>query len=223
MTYAQYAINIIPMAFLLSFGHCVGMCGGFVMAYSVKLNTKSKFEVFIYALFYHLSRISAYIVLGAIAGAFGSIFAVTARLQGYIYFFVGILLIILGIALIRRGEILKFIENDTLWSKFLGRFTKFAMQSSSLKGFCLLGFLNGLLPCGVVYIFIAMAITSSDILMGSYIMAVFGICTIPVMLLFSTAVNLLSLKFKNTMLLLSAILVIVFGIYNAYLGFMATK
>jgi len=40
----ETALIIAPMAFMLSFGHCLGMCGGFVVAYSAKLSKKSKFH-----------------------------------------------------------------------------------------------------------------------------------------------------------------------------------
>ena len=215
-------LSIIPMAVLMSFGHCLGMCGGFVIAYNTKLTKKTKFQAFIYALSYHLSRVFAYVSLGILCGFFGSFFKFSQKSLGFLHFFIGILLVIFGIALLKRGALLKFIENDKIWSKFLAKPTKFAMQSDNLSGFCLLGFLNGLLPCGVVYTALAMAIMSADIAQGALIMAVFGICTLPTLLGFSFVINLLGLKFKNTMLTLSAIFIIAYGIYYTYLGFMAT-
>ena len=215
-------VSIIPMAVLMSFGHCLGMCGGFVIAYNTKLTKKTKFQAFIYALSYHLSRVFAYISLGILGGFFGSFFKFSQKGIGFLHFFIGILLVIFGIALLKRGALLKFIENDKIWSKFLAKPTKFAMQSSSYFSFCLLGFLNGLLPCGVVYTALAMAIMSADVVQGGLIMFVFGIFTIPTLLSFSFVINLLGLKFKNAMLTLSAIFIIAYGIYYTYLGFMAT-
>ena len=215
-------ISIIPMAVLMSFGHCLGMCGGFIIAYNTKLTKKTKFQAFIYAFSYHLSRVCAYAMLGILGGFFGSFFKFSARSLGFLHFFIGILLVVFGIALLKRGALLKFIENDKIWSKFLAKPTKFAMQSKNLSGFCLLGFLNGLLPCGVVYSALAMAIMSANAVHGALIMAVFGIFTMPTLIGFSFVINLLSLKFKNTMLTLSAIFIIVYGIYYSYLGFTAT-
>ena len=215
-------ISIIPMAVLMSFGHCLGMCGGFVIAYNTKLTRKTKFQAFIYALSYHLSRVFAYVFLGILGGFFGSFFKFSQKGMGILHFIIGILLVIFGIALLKRGVLLKFIENDKIWSKFLANPAKSAMQSENYFSFCLLGFLNGLLPCGVVYTALATAIMSADAVKGAIIMAVFGICTIPTLLGLSCVINLLSLKFKNTMLSLSAIFIIAFGIYRAFLGFMAT-
>ena len=215
-------LSIIPMAVLMSFGHCLGMCGGFVIAYNTKLTKKTKFQAFIYALSYHLSRVLAYVMLGILGGFFGSFFKFSQQSLGFLHFFIGILLVIFGIALLKRGALLNFIENDKIWSKFLAKPTKFAMQSENLSGFCLLGFLNGLLPCGVVYTALAMAIMSADVVQGGLIMFVFGIFTIPTLLSFSFVINLLGLKFKNAMLTLSAIFIIAYGIYYTYLGFMAT-
>ena len=215
-------VSIIPMAVLMSFGHCLGMCGGFVIAYNTKLTKKTKFKAFIYAFSYHLNRVLAYVMLGILGGFFGSFFKFSQKSLGFLHFFIGILLVIFGIALLKRGALLKFIENDKIWSKFLAKPSKFAMKSENLSGFCLLGFLNGLLPCGVVYTALAMAIMSASVAHGALIMAVFGICTIPTLLGFSFVINLLGLKFKNTMLTLSAIFIIAYGIYHAYLGFTAT-
>ncbi|CZE48970.1 sulfite exporter TauE/SafE family protein [Campylobacter geochelonis] len=223
MSLCQTALNIVPMAFFVSFGHCLGMCGGFVMAYSVKLAKKSKFEAFYYSLSFHISRVFAYVLLGFIAGYFGSIFAFSSQIMGYVKFAIGLFLVVLGVALIKRGELLKFIENDKIWKKFFAKPTKFAMQESSFGSFVLLGFLNGFLPCGVVYTFLAMAIMSGSAIKGAFIMVIFGISTIPSMLGLSFVTNLLNLKLKQIMLYISAILIIAFGIYNAYLGFEATN
>lgn len=223
MELLSLCLYIVPTAFLLSFGHCAGMCGGFVLAYSVKLNDLNKLKALIYSLSYHLSRIFAYILLGIIAGYFSSIFAISSKFMGYIHFFIGIFFVILGVAFIKRGEILKFIENDKLWKKLFKKPTIIASKMHSLKGLILLGFLNGFLPCGVVYTFLGMAILSKSAFMGAFIMAVFGLSTIPVMITLSFLSNLISFKFKKIALNVSAFIIILFGIYNSYIGFLATN
>ena len=223
MDLLSLVLYIVPTAFLLSFGHCAGMCGGFVLAYSVRLNNLSKFKAFIYSLSYHLFRTLTYILLGVIAGYFSSIFAISSKFMGYIHFFIGIFLVILGIGFIKRGEILKFIENDKLWKKLFKKPTIIASKMHSLFGLMLLGFLNGFLPCGVVYTFLSMAILSKSVFMGAFIMGIFGLSTIPVMLIISSLSNLISLKFKKIALNISAFIIILFGIYNSYIGFLATS
>lgn len=215
--------TVVPMAFMLSVGHCIGMCGGFVIAYSSRLSSKSKGVGLIYSFVYQISRVLAYALLGLIAGYFGSIFAVTTKLIGYVYFFIGIFLVILGYALIKRGEILKFIENDKIWTKFLAKPFRNLASKNSILSFAMLGFLNGLLPCGLVYTFIAMAILSGSVIKGVFIMTIFGLSTMPTLIFLSFIANLLNTKFQKTMLYISGTLVMVFGIYSMYKGFVATR
>lgn len=213
-------INIALMSLLLSFGHCVFMCGGFVLAYSAKLAKKTKNEFIIHSFCYHFFRVLAYVLLGLVAGFVGSVVSFSPVAGGFIKFVVGMFLVILGFGLIFRGEILKFIENDKIWTKFLQKPTKFAMSSSSLGGFCLLGFLNGFLPCGVVYTFLSIAIIAKSAFYGALIMFVFGICTMPVMIGISFGAKMSFEKFSKFSLYISGALIIAYGLYSAFMGFM---
>ena len=68
-------LSIAVIAFLGSFGHCIGMCGGIVIAYS-----SSKFDenltktkaAFLHIL-YSIGRITTYTLLGAIFGFLGGV------------------------------------------------------------------------------------------------------------------------------------------------------
>lgn len=218
----ETALIIIPMAFMLSLGHCLGMCGGFVVAYSSKLSKKSKFQTLFYSLSYQVSRVFAYVVLGALAGYFGSFFSINREIQGFFHFVLGIFFVIFGVALHMRGKILALIESDKIWKFLFEKPMKFAILHDNYASFLLLGFLNGLMPCGVVYTFLGYAISSESALNGAFVMFIFGISTLPTLVSFSFVTNLLNAKFKNIMLLLSIICIIIFGVYNAYLGFIAT-
>lgn len=218
-----YIYSIIPMALMLSLTHCLGMCGGFVLAYNAKLSKKNPKIAFFYSFSYQISRVFAYICLGALGGYFGSFFKISVRAEAFLHFFLGLFLAFLGVALLMRGKILAFIENDKIYQKFLAKPLKYAFSKDSYTSFLLLGFLNGLLPCGVVYTFLAMAIMSSSLIKGAIIMAIFGIFTMPLLLSFSFVLNLLNLKYKSAIFTLSAVFIIVFGIYNSYLGFILSR
>jgi sulfite exporter TauE/SafE len=68
----------------------------------------------------------------------------------------------------------------------------------ALSSLVLLGLLNGLLPCGLVYVACAGAVTSGGILEGTQYMAAFGLGTFPMMLAIglSGALVPLSLRLK---------------------------
>lgn len=212
-------INVAIISFTASFGHCLGMCGGFVIAYNVRLNNIDTSKRYMYIFTYHSFRIFAYMIIGVCFGAFGSIFALSLKTRAFLYFGLGIFLVLIGISLLKRGKLLSFLENDKIFISIFKPKIKKYMQLSSLKSFGVLGFLNGLIPCGIVYFFGAMAISSGDILESIIIMLVFGICTMPALFGFSFLSSVVSESFKTKMHYISAILMISYGIYLSYTGF----
>ena len=211
------AILVLSVAFFSSLGHCLGMCGGFVVALS---HFGRSFGVL---LGYNLARIFAYILLGALFGAFGGIFSISIKSRGYSFFILGICMILLGVALIWRGKILKFIENNELINNLLNSKISSVLQAKSGFGFLLLGFLNGFLPCGVVYYFLALCVSSGSVLGGISVMALFGVVSLVMMSAYGMIFKILSQNFKKFMLFTSAVLIIGHGIYISFIGFMATN
>ena len=68
-------ISIITIAFLGSFGHCVGMCGGIVIAYSstkIKSDWTKKIQAIAHLL-YSFGRVTTYTILGALFGLVGGV------------------------------------------------------------------------------------------------------------------------------------------------------
>ena len=211
---------IISVAFLSSFSHCVGMCSGFLSLQTLFFKGKSKREILILSTLYSLARIFAYIVLGALFGAFGAAISFGLQARGLIFFIVGLVIAFIGIALLFRGELLKFVENQKALN-FVVRIAKTRIQKKNLTNFLLLGFLNGFLPCGVVYYFLALGILSANFIDSAFIMLVFGLCTLPAMLLASFVFGILNEKFKDIMFNISAIIMIINGIYLSFLGYRA--
>ena len=76
----------------------------------------------------------------------------------------------------------------------------------------IIGLLNGLLPCGLVYMAVAGAIVSSTMTQGALYMASFGLGTIPVMLSLSLLGNVVSLQFRNKIRRIIPIFIIIIGI-----------
>ena len=84
----------------------------------------------------------------------------------------------------------------------------------------MLGLLNGLLPCGLVYFFAIAAASTADPLYGALVMAVFGLSTIPALFSLGFFVGLFKqTKIRDTMIKLSAISVILYGCYTIYNGY----
>ncbi|WP_086276717.1 sulfite exporter TauE/SafE family protein [Campylobacter vicugnae] len=212
----------IALAVGFSLSHCIGMCGGFVVACALKLSQKDITTRIILSLGYHLSRVLAYVILGLLFGLFGSAVIFSGVSKGLLIFFAGVVLIILAFGIFQRGKLLSCIENQKLSLLIMPLFGKFK-QKNSTASFFILGFLNGLLPCGVVYYFLAMSFGSGSLVNGAIIMAIFGLSTIPVMIGASWILSTLSAKFKNYINLVSFLIMLGYGIYLLYLGFMVLK
>ena len=211
---------IVSVAFLSSFSHCVGMCSGFLSLQTLFFKGKSKREILMLSTLYSLARIFAYVVLGALFGDFGAVISFSMQARGLIFFIVGLVIAFIGIALLFRGELLKFVESQKALN-FVVRIAKTRIQKKNLTNFLLLGFLNGFLPCGVVYYFLALGILSANFIDSAFIMLVFGLCTLPAMLLASFVFGILNEKFKDIMFKISASIMIINGIYLSFLGYRA--
>lgn len=214
-------ISIITISFLGSFGHCVGMCGGIVVAYSsskIKENT-TKLSQTLSHLLYSFGRVTTYTILGAIFGFVGGVVTFSNLTSGIFLLFTGFLMVLVGFSLIGKLKFLTILEHS--FSKFplYQRTFKAILTSNSSFSFYLLGLLNGLLPCGFVYIFAITAASTGSAFWGAVVMFIFGVCTIPALFLvgFFTGVFKQS-KLRDNFIKIASILVILFGIYIAYRG-----
>src|SRR5210317_1424883 len=174
-------IIILTTAFLGSVGHCIGMCGGIVVAYSsTKIDPKTSYLQQTSAhLAYNFGRVTTYTILGAVFGYVGQVVAFTPTTKGVLFVITGILMILAGLSLIGN---LKFL-NSAEWSvsKYAWYQNSFRalMSNQSYLSFYLLGLLNGIFSCGLVYSFAIFAASTADPLSGAFVMATFGLATIP--------------------------------------------
>ena len=83
---------------------------------------------------------------------------------------------------------------------------------------------NGIVPCGLVYFFLACSASTQSWLYGGAVMAIFGVVTLISMLGFTYVVSLLKeLFFRDMIIKITAIMVIIYGIYMGYVGFISIK
>ena len=212
-------ISLFIIALSAAFSHCYGMCGGIVLAFSQNLGG-SFFARFFLHLLYNLGRISTYILIGAICAYFGAKIAISDSARGGIFIIVGFVMILFGFGYFCAPKILAFFEpNIGNLSIFKKAITLILRRKNPLNAY-FLGFLNGILPCGIVYFFAMNAMLSGSIFGAIKIMAIFGIATIIPMLLLGVFSSILALsKFKNIIMKISAILIILFGIWTIFRGF----
>lgn len=210
-------LNIIFVAIISSFSHCIGMCGGFNLILASHL-AKTRAKALYIALF-HMARIFAYCLLGLGFGFFGQAIILSQSAKGYALFITGLLMVFFGIAFLTRGKILAFIENAKISSFILGIAIKIKTRFKALY-IVLLGFLNGLIPCGIVYYFLALSFSSASAFKSVLIMLIFGLSTLPALVLFSSFIGALNVKFKNFANILTSLFIGFYGLYLAFKGFM---
>jgi sulfite exporter TauE/SafE len=75
-----------------------------------------------------------------------------------------------------------------------------------------IGLLNGILPCGLVYVAVAGAINTGDVVSAMLYMALFGAGTIPVMLAVSLAGTMISFKLRVFVNKLSPYVIVLLGV-----------
>lgn len=215
-------ISIITIAFLGSFGHCIGMCGGIVVAYSsTKIKSKwNKKTQSIAHLLYSFGRITTYTILGALFGLVGGVVTFDNTTSGIFLLVTGILMVLIGLSLSGKIKFLTKLEHSCSKSPLYQNSFRTLLGSQSLVSFYLLGMLNGLLPCGFVYVFAITAASTGSAFWGAFVMFIFGLSTIPALFSIGFFVGLFKqTNLRELFIKLASFLVIAFGIYISYLGY----
>ncbi|MCJ8163252.1 sulfite exporter TauE/SafE family protein [Pontibacter sp. E15-1] len=175
--------------------HCVGMCGPIAVA--LPFVGSSGWRYYAGRLLYNCGRIVTYASLGALAGAFGETLQL-AGLQQTVSIVSGVLiLLLLVLPAARKGRYTRWLGTDKLMAWVRHQIGYF-FRKNSLGALFMVGLLNGLLPCGFVYIALAGAISAPGIGGAMGYMALFGLGTLPLMLLVSLSGKRISLKMRGT-------------------------
>lgn len=194
------------------------------MAYSsakIDTSTSSLLQFFAH-LSYNLGRISSYMFLGILFGSLGSIFTFSAQLNGYFYFVIGLLMVLMGLSMMGKIKFLTSLESTIAFNPTIKTLFSKLIHSKSLTSFYGLGLLNGFLPCGLVYFFLAAAATSGSWLNGGITMVLFGFATMPAMLGLGFVVGFLKGSgFREVMIKIASLIIVGYGLYMAYLGYSA--
>lgn len=189
--------------------HCVGMCGPIAVALPLK-NHSHAAKVF-GGLLYNLGRTLTYALLGLIFGLLGRGIQL-AGFQQWTSIVLGIVMILGVIFPYLFGQKINFTNLFTGYAGRLVNNLRKLFTNRSYRSLFGIGLLNGLLPCGLVYVAIAGAINTNQVLSGALFMALFGLGTIPLMLLVSMAGNTISSRLRAGMRKIVPYFVVLLGI-----------
>ncbi|WP_296699136.1 sulfite exporter TauE/SafE family protein [Algoriphagus sp.] len=180
----------IILGFLGSF-HCVGMCGPIALA--VGGANKNKFIG--NKILYHIGRSITYAFLGLVIGALGFSLALAGLQQG-LSIGMGVLILVFAISFKKSDRLLSipFFSKWILWIKrMLGKYLK----SGKSSAFFATGMVNGLLPCGMVYMALVAALALQSPFLGAVYMFFFGIGTVPLLLVLMVSGSVLNISLRQ--------------------------
>ncbi|HVN23986.1 MAG TPA: sulfite exporter TauE/SafE family protein [Syntrophorhabdales bacterium] len=195
-------INVLGpliVGFLGSF-HCLGMCGPLVLAYSVNFSASARESNewksgITHHLAFHCGRLLSYGFLGALAagmvygaglvpffGSFRNIVSVTA----------GALMLLLGLAVMRLVPLR--LSAPAPSSRGTGALVHRLISSARPASKWLLGMGAGFMPCMLPWAMLIKAASTGDMLKGFFIMVLFGLGTVPALLLIGVSASMLSVR-----------------------------
>lgn len=188
-------ILITAMALgLMGSMHCIGMCGP--IALSLPLRGHNLGQKLGGGLLYNIGRTTTYGVMGLFFGLIGQSFSMLGFQQGISITMGSTMIATVVLPLLFKNQFKVNIDSLTAPVR---RAIQRLFQDRSFKGLFLIGLANGLLPCGLVYLAIAGAIGTGSAPLGALFMIVFGLGTLPMMMLIGWMGNFVTATARNRM------------------------
>lgn len=194
--------------------HCIGMCGPIAMA--VPLNRSSNSRILFGILQYNTGRIASYTILGAIAGSVGLTINTFGLLQ-WLSIISGVLLVLFAWRKYFYRLFPKLHVNP-IFSVFISNALSKTMRSGSVFKLGILGSLNGLLPCGMVFVGLTNALLAGSIYGSSLAMLAFGLGTLPSMIIVALVANRVTPSIRRKMNKVVPYMLTVVGILIVFRG-----
>lgn len=166
----------LTMAFIMGLTgslHCAGMCGPII--WIMPFQMIKGFKKWLAIGLYHFGRINIYALFGLTLHSFKSLFH--PAWQQYISIGLGISLLATGAMTFFSGR-----QFNLPWTGFIKNNIGKFMSAPGLSHLFLAGILNGLLPCGLVYMALSMTVTAGTPLMSMVLMYAFGLGTMPMLI-----------------------------------------
>jgi uncharacterized protein len=189
------AIFAAALAGLMATPHCAGMCGGFATACA---RPRAGLAA------WHAGRLTTYAVLGALAGTFGRVLPGPAWLPA----------VLSGALLVWFAAVLAGVApQPSARIPGLARAGQLLARRPSTPARFLFGSVTGLLPCGMVYAALSIAIAAAHPLYSAGAMVAFGMATVPGLTVLSLGVQRFAFRGPWSRRAVAAV-ILVFGLWT---------
>jgi uncharacterized protein len=203
----SYLLIPLALGFLGSF-HCIGMCGPIALA--LPIGRWSSRDKIIGILLYNLGRVFTYGSMGLLFGAIGHGFSM-AGLQQWVSILLGIGTITFVLMPASLASRLDILTERIPYLPVVKRSISNLFRQKTFTSLALIGLLNGLLPCGFVYMAMAGAIATASSLDGAAFMILFGLGTIPAMFMVAFSSHLFPVNIRSKIRQLVPVFMFVIG------------
>lgn len=200
---------------LLGSFHCIGMCGPIALA--IPGQNSSIGASFLRGTLYNSGRIITYAIIGSVFGILG----MGATISGYQHILsitLGVLIIIFALFphIKLPGKVNEIYSKFT--QKLTGHISDLYKKKSSFSAF-FIGLLNGFLPCGFVVTALAAALITPSVFHSAVYMALFGLGTLPVMLMLNMAPQFITPRLRSKLRPFSMYFAIIIGLILIWRGY----
>lgn len=191
--------------------HCIGMCGP--LAAALPRGTGSSGRLIGSRLLYQTGRICTYALLGTLAGGVG--YSVHALgWQRNLYLLTGLIMVLSLLV----GTLFARSRSAQKYTGWISRLVAHELNHRAGPAYFSIGMLNGLLPCGMVFLALAGAASMGSMQGGALYMALFGLGTLPSMLAVSLAGMMAQQSLRGAFRRLSPVLIIIMGGWFIFRG-----
>ncbi|MCU7843074.1 MAG: sulfite exporter TauE/SafE family protein [Candidatus Thiodiazotropha sp. (ex Monitilora ramsayi)] len=208
---AEITLSIAFMTGIFGSFHCVGMCSGINGGYFIHA---ARGRVLRSLLSYHGMRLMTYTLLGVTGALVGQVLiqsGIVGKAQGLLMMLAGVLIVVLGLNLTGVFNRIKSVCKPTVPVTSLKR-------ESRLFPTLTAGFVNGLVPCSLVYSVAVKAAATADLIDAGLLMLSFGAGTLPSMMAITLMGMSVGRYFQGGLEVIAGLFVILLGLWTLYEG-----
>ena len=195
--------------------HCAGMCGPICLALPMGEEAGPRWWR---SLQYHAGRILVYVALGSFFGVVGAGVRL-AGMQSTLSVVAGVLLLAVALLAIDvDSRLARWLPLRGLNTWVQQQFARLLSRQEQKGFYWRMGMLNGLLPCGLVYLAIAGALTLGDVQWGAFYLAAFGLGTLPLLLATTMLGHYVTAGWRKRLRSLYPVFIGLLGVWLIYRG-----